>query len=234
MSSSTVPAKSLPATVRPMLARLTRRPFDSPDHIFELKWDGLRALTFIQGGRLRIQSRNLRDITAQFPELAQLPKLVKADQTVIDGELVCFDREGRPSFSGMRQLVKRQALWPAVRRPRVHFVAFDLLFLRGLPVIDQPVGQRKELLHEILEPSELAQASEFIETDGTAFFQATCDLGLEGIMAKDKSSPYSPGKRGSAWLKVKRVRESEFVIGRLCIRRKDEGAVQRAAAGTLR
>ena len=170
-------------------------------------------MTFIQGGRLRIQSRNLQDITAQFPELAQLPKLVKADQTVIDGELVCFDREGRPSFSGMRQLVKRQAHGRAVRRPPVHFVAFDLLFLRGLPVIDQPLGQRKELLHEVLEPSELAQESEFIETDGTAFFQATCDLGLEGIMAKDKSSPYSPGKRGSAWLKVKRVRESEFVIG---------------------
>lgn len=82
--------KKLPPAIKPMLARLKRSAFDSPEHLFELKWDGIRVLAFIEGGELRIQSRNLRNITSQFPELSVLPKQVKSDLTVIDGELVCF------------------------------------------------------------------------------------------------------------------------------------------------
>ena len=202
----------LPATIRPMLARLTRRPFDSPDHIFELKWDGIRALAFVEGGRLRLQDRNLRDITSRFPELARLPKLVKSDHTVLDGELVCFDDRGHPSLSRLQQRLQRQAKGRVTQSPKVHFVAFDLLFLNGASVTGEPLGLRKNILGELLEPSELAQPCEFMETDGRAFFQATCDHGLEGIVAKDRTSPYVPGSRGSSWLKVKRVRECEFVV----------------------
>ena len=210
VSSSTAPAKSLPATIRPMLARLTRRPFDSPDYVFELKWDGMRALAFIDGSSLRLQSRNLQDITPRFPELDQLPNLVKADQTVLDGELVCFDEEGHPSFSRLQQRLRQKA---SERGPRVHFVAFDLLILKGRSVMDQPLTFRKSLLNDVLETTEIAQPCEFIENDGKAFFDATCEHGLEGIMAKEKSSPYFPGKRSPSWHKVKRIRECEFVIG---------------------
>ena len=212
MSGLVTPKTTLPAAIKPMLARLTRRPFDSPDHIFELKWDGIRALAFVEAGRLRLQDRNLRDITSRFPELAQLPKLVKADHTVLDGELVCFDDRGHPSLSRLQQRLQRQSKSRAVRSPQVHFVAFDLLFLNGTSVTGEPLGLRKSILHEVLEPSELAQPCEFMETDGCAFFQATCDHGLEGIVAKDRSSRYLPGKRNSSWLKVKRVRECEFVV----------------------
>ena len=211
--SSAVQAHSLPATIHPMLARLSRHPFDSPDHIFELKWDGIRALAFIDRGQVRLQSRNLQDITSQFPELSRLPEAVKADGAVLDGELVCFDRDGHPSLIRLQQRLQRQAQGRSVSTPPVHFVAFDLLYLRGVSLMKEPLVHRKNMLHEILNPTEVAQPCEFIETDGTAFFQATCDHGLEGIMAKGKSSPYNPGKRTVSWLKVKRVRECEFVIG---------------------
>ena len=196
-----------------MLARLTRKPFDSSGHIFELKWDGIRALVFIEGGRLRLQSRRLGDITPEFPELEQLPGLVRADKTVLDGELVCFDQQGHPSLARMQERLQRQARGRPARGLRVHFVAFDLLYLNGRSVAREPLRHRKELLHEVLEPSELAQACEFIENDGIAFFEATCEHGLEGIMAKDSTSPYVAGKRSASWLKVKRVRECEFVVG---------------------
>ena len=213
MSKAGVPTARVPKTINPMLARMARHPFDSSDHLFELKWDGIRALAYIDGGQLRLQSRNLKDITHHFPELSVLPKLVKADQAILDGELVCFDQEDRPSLSRMQQRLQRQATGRVVRSPRVHFVAFDLLFLRGKSVMNEPLEQRKNLLHEVLKPTEVAQACDFIETDGNAFFQATCDHGLEGIMAKDKSGVYLAGKRSTSWLKVKRVRECEFVIG---------------------
>ena len=196
-----------------MLARLTRHAFDSPDHIFELKWDGIRALAFVEGGRLKLQSRNLQDLTSQFPELHRLPESVKADQAVLDGELVCFDGQGRPSMERMQQRLRRQAQGRSVKGPRVHFVAFDLLYLGGTSLMNEPLLRRKELLDDSLRSTEVAQPCEFIETDGTAFFNATCELGLEGIMAKAKSSSYTAGQRSASWLKLKRVRECEFVIG---------------------
>lgn len=208
-----VQAKSLPKTISPMLARLTRQPFDSTDHLFELKWDGIRALVFRDGGKLRMQSRDLKDLTPLFPELSTLHKSIEADDTVLDGELVCFDDEGRPSLGLMQRRLKRQSEGRIVRNPKVHFVAFDLLFLGGISVMEEPLSLRKTLLQEVLNPSDNVQACEFIDSEGKAFFQATWDLGLEGIMAKDKSGVYLAGKRSLGWQKIKRARECEFVVG---------------------
>ena len=99
------------------------------------------------------------------------------------------------------------------RGPRAHFIAFDLLYVNGRSVMDKPLRERKDLLSETLEPSDLAQPCDFIDADGKAFFDATCEHGLEGIMAKEKLSQYFPGKRSPGWHKGKRVRECEFVIG---------------------
>ena len=206
---------TLPAVIKPMLAGLVRRPFDSPDHIFELKWDGARTLAFIENGEVRLQSRNLKNVTAQYPELRDLARQVKADKVVLDGELVCLDEEGRPSFQRLQERVQRSPR--SLRRLRkqfpVHYIVFDILFLNGRSVMEEPLWKRKNLLHEILVPSDLVQPCEFIENDGMAFFQATCEHGLEGIMAKEKGSFYLPGRRSSSWLKIKRLRESDFVIG---------------------
>jgi len=211
--SGLVDSSTLPMTIKPMLAHLTREPFDSPDHIFELKWDGIRTLAFIEDGKLRLQTRTLRDVTSQFPELHELPRSVKADQAVLDGELVCFDKEGHPSFQLMSRRLHRQEAGQTVHRPRAHYVAFDILYADGRSVMDEPLMLRKQLLQYVLDSSDVAQPSEFIENDGKAFFKATCDHSLEGIMAKEKSSAYYPGKRSPSWHKVKRVRECEFVVG---------------------
>ena len=203
---------SLPSTIRPMLGRLARHAFDSPDHLFELKWDGMRALAFIEGGALKIFSRNGRDITSNFPELADLPSQVNSAPVILDGEIVCLDEDNKPSFSRLQQRVQSKRIGIKRTHP-VTFIAFDLLYQNGSSVMKHRLVERKNLLADTLKPTEFAQACEFVENDGTAFFQATCDLGLEGIMAKEKSGIYLPGKRSPHWLKVKRVRDSEFVIG---------------------
>lgn len=202
---------NLPGTLKPMFARLTRRPFDSPDYFFELKWDGIRALAITRGSEMHLLDRTSADMTYRFPELLELPRHVKGNDVVLDGELVCLDHLGRPSFARLQRRLKRAD--SITRNDQVHFVAFDVLYRNGDSVMREPLHERKNILQEILEPSEIAQSTEFIENDGEAFFQATCALGLEGIVAKKKSSLYVPGKRSRYWLKVKRTRETEFVVG---------------------
>ncbi len=203
----------LPKSIKPMLAKLTRHPFDSPSFIYELKWDGMRALAFIEQGEVRIQTRNLNIVTEQFPEMAKLPSQVKTDNTVLDGELVCLDEEGKPSFRLLQKRLQASIRSKRIRRrPPVHFVAFDVLYADGGSLMNRPLSERKAVLHGILEASDLAQPCDFIENDGEAFFQSTCDMGLEGVMAKKKSSTYASGVRDSSWLKIKRIREGDFVI----------------------
>ena len=195
-----------------MLARLVRQSFNSPDHLFEIKWDGIRALAFVEDGGFRLLSRNSKDLAPMFPELSELPAQVKGNGVVLNGELVCLDDLGHSSYERLHQRLEnphgRKA--PATA---VQFIAFDLLYLDGYHVMREPLSHRKNYLRDTLEPSEIAQPCDFIENDGEAFFHATCELGLEGIVAKDKSGLYSPGKRSRSWLKVKRLRECEFVIG---------------------
>lgn len=205
-------ASKLPATIKPMLGRLVREPFDSAKHLFELKWDGMRALAFVEGGELRLFSRNARNITSQFPKLAEMTGQVSSSPVVLDGEIVCLDEQNRPSFSRLQQ--RLQAKRVGLRRSHpVHFIAFDLLYAQGRSIMKMPLVDRKNRLNQVLQPTECVQACEFVENDGTAFFEATCNLGLEGIMAKEKSSIYIPGQRSPHWLKIKRIRESEFVVG---------------------
>lgn len=212
MIESKPAAKPLPASVKPMLARLVREPFDSPDWIYELKWDGFRTVAFVEGGKVRLQSRNSKTMTSQFPEMEGLAQQVEAEGLAIDGELVCLDEQGRPSIKLMQQRFQRGQGKPGTLPP-VSFIAFDLLYLRGESLMGQPLQERKTLLSEVLHPNDSIIVSQSVETDGKAFFQATCDLGLEGVVAKQKASLYLPGKRTWSWLKVKRVREGEFVIG---------------------
>ena len=194
------------------MARLAHSPFDSSDHLFELKWDGIRALALVHNGALKLLDRNSRDITQQFPELSKLPRQIKGNGVILDGELVCLDDRGRPNYLS----IERRLGLPTGRGSRsnpVHFIAFDLLYTGFQPVMGLPLIRRKDLLNDLLAPNEIAQQSDYIESDGKSFFHATCELGLEGILAKEKSSLYLPGRRSRDWLKVKRVRESEFVIG---------------------
>ena len=194
-----------------MLASLRRYPFDSPDHLYELKWDGIRALASVEGGRTTLTDRNGREITHLFPELSQIKIQGKHDGTVLDGEIVCLDKDGRPSFPLLQERLDRPNARPRNAQP--NYIVFDVLHVNGLSVMNEPLHRRKALLHQLLASSELVQPCAYIEREGEAFFHATCQLGLEGIVAKEKSSLYAPGKRTLAWQKIKRWRECEFAIG---------------------
>ncbi len=120
-----------------MQARSQRRPFDSADHIFEPKWDGIRAVVFVEDTGLRIQTRNLNDVTGRFPELASLPKSLAADGVVLDGEIVCLDEEGRPSFSRIQQRFQRTPPYDESNSGAT-FVGFDILYVNSDSVMDTP------------------------------------------------------------------------------------------------
>jgi bifunctional non-homologous end joining protein LigD len=208
-------AKPMPARIHPMLATAIDEPFDNPDWLFEIKWDGYRAVAFIENDDVRLVSRNQNNLTAQFPELSDLPKSVKAKTSVLDGEIVALDDEGRPSFSLMQQ---RTGFQPGKRRlPRregvpVVYYAFDLLYLDGYDLRKVALEKRKELLHSVLESGVLVRFSDHYPEKGRDLFAAAGQRGLEGILAKKRDSTYQE-ERSRDWLKIKITQRQECVIG---------------------
>jgi len=206
----------MPHVVRPMLATLIEKPFDDADWIFEIKWDGYRALSFLNQGAVRLLSRNQNDMTAQFPELASLPDYVRADSAVIDGEIVAVDEHGRPSFSLMQQRTRMSH--PGRRMTNrggvpILYYAFDLIYINGYDLRPVNLEERKRLLQEIVaRESELVHFSDDYPEKGTALYQAAQQRGLEGIVAKKRNSCYVE-KRSREWLKIKITQQQECVIG---------------------
>src|SRR5262249_31906131 len=156
-----------------MLASSVEEPFDNPAWLFEIKWDGYRAVAFIEDGTARLVSRNQNDLTGQFHDLHDLPKFVKARQAVIDGEIVALDEQGRPSFSLMQQ---RTGFQPGKRRmpgrqgvPVVYY-AFDLIYLDGFDLHRVGLEARKELLRSVLESDGLVRFSDHYPDKGRDLF----------------------------------------------------------------
>jgi bifunctional non-homologous end joining protein LigD len=208
-------ARPMPTTIRPMLAATATKPFDDPNWLFEIKWDGYRAIAFIEDRRLRLISRTQNDLTKQFPELQDLPKFLKAKRAILDGEIVALDEEGRPSFSLMQQ---RTGFRPGKHRlagrqgvPIIYY-AFDLLYLDGLDLRRVSLEQRKQQLQSVIENSAVVHFSDHYPEKGIALFEAARQRGLEGIVAKKRSSTYDE-KRSSEWLKIKITTSQECVIG---------------------
>lgn len=186
-----------------MLATLVAQPFDSANHVFEVKWDGVRALAFVEKGELRLQGRSLGSITHQYPELRHLPDQVQGDGIVFDGEIVTLDGLGSPDFGRLQERMKLKdpaAIALVAKRQPVHYQIFDILYVDDQSVMEEPLWRRKNLLHHILTPNQRCQATDFVEREGVALFQAVRHHRLEGVVAKAKDSLYLPGKRTSAWL----------------------------------
>jgi bifunctional non-homologous end joining protein LigD len=209
--------RPIPAVIHPMLATPTEKAFDNPDWLFEIKWDGYRAVAFIESGRVRLMSRTQNDLTAQFSELGSLPKFVKAERAILDGEIVALDEKGRPSFSLMQQRTGFQA--GKRRLPRregvpVVYYAFDLLYLDGIDLRRVALEQRKQLLQERIEADkgEVVHYSDHYAEKGLDLFEAAKQRGLEGILAKKRRSVYEE-KRSRDWLKIKITQRQECVIG---------------------
>lgn len=207
--------RPMPTVIHPMLATSAAKAFDDPDWLFEIKWDGYRAVAFLEDGSVRLVSRNQNDLSAQFPELKSLPQFVRVQRAILDGEIVALDDEGRPSFSLMQQ---RTGFQPGKRRlPRregvpVIYYAFDLLYLDGLDLRRVALDERKQLLQEKIVAGGRIQFSDHYAEKGLDLFEAAKRRGLEGIVAKKRSSAYEE-KRSTHWLKIKITQRQECVIG---------------------
>jgi bifunctional non-homologous end joining protein LigD len=207
---------NMPEFVQPMLARLSALPDGDSGWAFEVKWDGVRAIACSRPGRIHLWSRNRNEITAAYPELRALNRALHSHNAILDGEIVAFDEDARPSFELLqtRMHVRGEA---AVRRlakaTPVTYVLFDLLWLDGHSLMGLPFSQRRELLDGLGLQDERWLVPEFHAGDGEAFLAATREQGLEGIVAKRLDSRYAPGRRDAGWLKVKNANRQEAVIG---------------------
>jgi len=206
----------LDSKIYPMLAITADEPFDSPDFAFEPKWDGVRTLAFVDGGVVRLQTRNLLDCTAQYPEAHQIAEaLTGAYQAIVDGEIVALDEKGVPSFQKLQPRM-HQRNESELRRLRkstpVVYEVFDILWADGRDLTKRPLRERQQLLDEALTPmGNIRRSEQFIGT-GTALFTAVQEQGLEGIIAKRLDSPYAT-TRSAAWVKIKAFRTMECVVG---------------------
>jgi bifunctional non-homologous end joining protein LigD len=205
-----------PENVVPMLARLSTLPRDDGKWAVEVKWDGVRAIAYCQPGRLELQTRNLNTVTAQYPEVRRLTRALGSNDAVLDGELVAFDENGRPSFERLQQRIHNTDPNVVKRRMQSHpvvYVIFDLLYLDGKDLTCEPYSRRRELLEELELSGESWQTPGHSVGHAKELLAASKEQGLEGVMLKRLDSVYAPGKRTGAWLKVKNTSRQEMVVG---------------------
>ena len=193
-----------------MQAVSAEAPFSSPEYLFEVKWDGLRCILFRDpDGQVRLKDRGLNDLTADLPEVVAAAKRVPPG-SVIDGELVATDSDGRPNYPRLRQRLAASAQM----RDEIPtaYLAFDALYLEGRPLLRQPVLRRRTRLAKAVETGGHLFVPDHIQEDGVELFEACLERGLEGVVAKHLQSPYVPGQRSPFWLKVKAVKSDDFVV----------------------
>src|SRR3954464_15675015 len=196
--------------VPPMLATLAREPFDDPGWLFEIKWDGFRVEACIAGGEIALFTRGGQDAKRYFGDILGPADWLAAEEAVIDGELVALDESGGSDFALLQRGIGGRSA--AGGSTGLTYQAFDLLRLDGVSLLDQPLEERKRQLAAILRPDPRVRYSEHVVGDGIAFFEAARERRLEGIIAKQRTSPYQPGLRASTWLKVKNRPEQELVV----------------------
>jgi len=206
-----------PARIDPMLAKAGRLPAgEDGSWGYEIKWDGIRAIAFARDGEIRMQSRRMEDVTMRYPELAAIGEALGSRSSVLDGEVVARDEQGRPRF----QLVQRRmgltspaAVSSRRRDTPVDFIAFDLLHLDGRDLRPLPYQERREALAELRFDGPCWSAPAHRLEGGAELLEAVRGQGLEGVVAKRLDSPYREGKRSGEWVKERVWNRQEFVIG---------------------
>jgi bifunctional non-homologous end joining protein LigD len=206
---------TLPAAIKPMLATLVDKPFSNPDWLFETKWDGVRAICFVRDGKAQFISRNQLDMTAQYPELADVAKSIHGSTAILDGEIVALDEKGVSRFQLLQRRLGRKNAGEIQRlaaTTRIAFYVFDLLHLDGFDLMGCKLVDRKATLEGILKSSRNIRYSDHIIGDGEKLYQEIAKVPLEGMVAKRLESTYAQ-RRSAEWLKIKTIQESEVVIG---------------------
>ncbi len=196
---------------KPMLAQSALAPFSSDDWIFEVKWDGIRAISYISE-KLSIRSRNQKELTDNFPELYELKDLAK--DTVLDGEIIVM-KDGKADFAALinrSQNTKAGDIDYLARKFPATYILFDILEKDGKELLDIPLMERKKILENSVKEGKFVVLSLFVEDTGIDYYRAALEKGVEGIMAKKKQSLYEPGKRSNDWLKIKQAKTCDCVI----------------------
>lgn len=202
----------MPTSLKPMMANSSSSVPKEPDWIFEVKWDGVRGLCFVDGKNLDVIGRSGLRMVENYPEFNSVPASLSAKQVILDGEVVAFDSQGRPSFADIQPRIaaNRQNVNARMKTNPVTFFAFDLLYLDGYDLRAVPLLERKRLLASIIRPNSFMRVSDHF-TDGSQLLAAAQAQGLEGIVAKVATSTYE-SKRSAAWVKIKIVSQQDFLI----------------------
>jgi len=197
---------SMPENVKPMLATLVDEPFDDPDWMYEVKWDGYRALSYIHRGHADILSRNNKSFNDKYYPLRELLSEWKTD-AVIDGEIVVLNKKGQSNFGHLQN-------WRSEADGELTYYVFDILWYEGIGLMELPLADRRKILEDVLpKHDDRIRLSQVFDVKGSDFFRAAKQMGLEGIIAKKKDSTYSPDLRSKEWLKIKVHKRQEVVIG---------------------
>ena len=204
---------AMPSRAEPMLATLVEQPFSDPNWLFEIKWDGVRAMAWIADGALTLRSRNNIDITSRYPELAVLPKALAAREAILDGEIVALDARGRGDFQRLQERMHVRAPGEKqIRETPVVYFSFDLIYCDGYDLRDAPLLERKQLLQRMLHATERFRYADHQLEHGKELYELAKENGLEGIVAKRADSRYV-GDRSTSWAKLKVSQTLDAVVG---------------------
>ncbi len=208
--------EAMPEHVSPMLAVSAELPSKPDAWGFEVKWDGVRALTYWRPGRLRIESRSLNDVSSRYPELRALGRQLGAREAILDGEIVAFDEHGAPSFERLQRrmhLTSDGAIKRLARDTPAMYMIFDLLYLDGHITMGLTYRERRALLEQLELNGPAWSTPAYQLGNGRDFLEVTAAHGLEGILAKRLDSSYDSGQRNGHWVKVKNINRQELLIG---------------------
>jgi bifunctional non-homologous end joining protein LigD len=207
---------TMPTSIAPMLALSGSIPAKQQDYAFEYKWDGVRAICYIQPKRFQLQSRNQLDITKRYPELHALADAFGKTSAILDGEIVSLDDDGRPSFAKLQRRmhlnVPSEIARLSVSEP-VFYILFDVLYADGRSLLNEPYQIRRQKLEELTLTGANWQVTPSHEGDGDAMLENARATQMEGLVAKRLDSIYIPGQRSPSWIKLKIIHRQEFVIG---------------------
>ncbi|OHB50214.1 MAG: hypothetical protein A2Y10_07585 [Planctomycetes bacterium GWF2_41_51] len=203
----------MPSKIQPMLAKTGTLPKDWENWGYEFKWDGIRAIMYWNGKDIRIESRNLLNITFRYPELADMGKWLGSN-AIVDGEIIAIDKTGKPSFSKLQQrmLISENKITKSLLNTKIYYYLFDILYFNGTNAMAQIYEKRRNILEELKIDHPFCRIPPCYKGKGNIILSVAKKHGLEGIVCKKLNSTYITGKRSDEWVKVKIVKSAEFII----------------------